>query len=353
MKSRMEIDDISAANENEAREEAHLTFAKEDAAKREFAVDKGEYDSLWNQGYPVDEIVVSIATKAQADIYYRDELSNLMEIEPSDPGYEYNAHFLKQVALIAPVFGKEARKAAEFEAGQLGRIETASTWTPAQAQAQAQSDVQYLREHAPNSSEALFHSKDMGLNARGSVEYRKELEKFPAEAAAAKQALVIGNPMPKADWTQAKEIVGGQTGKLYLPKIHTDYAGKIVMVTDTHIVQQVGKNTVIAHDLSRLENNAELKQLNAAGQLQGKQLKVSYGAAVGKQEVMTFSQVRAAEVSKTAKEYAEANIKTPKAREDFLKHVDKMMAAELARSKTQDKATPAAPAPRKEMAPTR
>jgi hypothetical protein len=251
------------------------------------------------------------------------------------------------------ISAKEDRKVAEFEAGQLSRIEAAASWTSTQAQAQAQSDVQFIREQDPQSNEAGYLAVDMGLNARGNADYRKELEKFPAESAAAKQALIIGQAMPKADWSQAKDLVGGQAGKLYLPKIHTDYAGKIVMVTDTHIVQQVGKNTVMAHDLSRLENSRELRELNAAGQLQGKQLKVSYGAVMGKQEVMTFTQVRAAEVSKTAKEYAEANIKTPKAREDFLKHVDKMMASQIERNKPQDKAAPPAPAQRKDMTPSR
>jgi hypothetical protein len=47
---------------------------------------------------------------------------------------------------------------------------------------------------------------------------------------------------------------------------------------------------------------------------------------------LSFSQVRANEVRATAERYAETALKTPQARETFLKHVEQMMQQEMERS---------------------
>lgn len=173
--------------------------------------------------------------------------------------------------------------------------------------------------------------REMGLHARANADYRKVLDQDPDLAKAVKDAMIVGEPMPKPEWKQAKELAGSN-GRVYLPKTLTDYSGKIVMVTDTHIVQQAGKTSVVAHDVSKLDNRDELTRLNAEGKLQNKVLKVTYGADVGRAEVLNFTQVRAAEVNESAKAYAVENIKSPQARDNFVKHVQKMMDAEIARS---------------------
>ncbi|WP_156516868.1 KfrB domain-containing protein [Delftia sp. GW456-R20] len=176
---------------------------------------------------------------------------------------------------------------------------------------------------------------EMGLYAQRNPDYRKQVELVPELSKGIKDALTVGSSMPVADWREAKDIAGAGTnsGRVYLPKSFTDYAGRIVMVTDTHIVQQASKNAVVAHDISRLENGAEITKLNASGDLQGKVIKISYGLMDGKSEVLTFSQVRAGEILKDAQAYAEQAIKTPQARLVFLKHIEAMNAEKIAQSR--------------------
>lgn len=206
-------------------------------------------------------------------------------------------------------------------------LTNAETLSAADAVSLAKSHIQEHEQSGP-SAERL---REMGLYARASIDYRKELEQYPELAKASKEAMTLGAPMPKAEWAQAKELAGAN-GRVYLPKFLSDYSGKVVMVTDTHVVQQASKNSVVAHDLAMLDTRDELLKLNGEGKLQGKVLKVIYGSTRGMPEVMSFSQVRAAEIRETAVGYAEVNIKSAQGREAFIKHVEKMMAAEVERT---------------------
>jgi hypothetical protein len=228
----------------------------------------------------------------------------------------------------------------------LSILEAAEKLAPAEAAERARSDVAGQRDDPQ--PERL---REMGLYARANADYRKVLDQEPALAKEVKDALIVGEPMPRAEWAQAKQL-SGSNGRVYLPKAHTDYAGKIVMVTDTHVVQQAGKSSVVAHDLSKLENRQDLDKLNAEGKLQNKVLKVSYGTSAARAEVLTFTQVRAAEVAKAAADYARESIKSPQARENFVKHVQKMMDAEIARSQAP-KAPAQQPARQPERTPER
>lgn len=214
-------------------------------------------------------------------------------------------------------------------------LDHAASLTPAVAVELAKTHIERITAGDPKAGDLV----EMGLYARGSADYRKELEASPELVKGAKDALTMGVPMPMADWKQAKELAGGNSGRVYLPKMLTEYAGKIVMVTNTHVVQQASKNTVIAHDLSKLEDRSEIVKLNAEGKLQGKTLKVSYGSMDGKAEVLTFTQVRANDILKDATAYASQSIKTPQARAAFLKHIEAMNAEKIAQSRTPN--TPA------------
>lgn len=174
----------------------------------------------------------------------------------------------------------------------------------------------------------------IGVSAQANTVYRNVIDKHPEVAAAAKQALIIGEQMSKAEWAQARDLAGAN-GRVHLPKIYTDYSGPVVMVTPTHVVQQTSRNSVVAHDLARLDNARELVQLNADGRLQGQRLMVAYGPASGRSHVQHFDVARTTELGAIAREYAQHNLKSPQSRAAFVMHVDKMMSAELSRNAPQ------------------
>lgn len=257
---------------------------------------------------------------------------------------------------------KEDRKASEWNQSQLSEIERASKWSDEQAKAAATRDIDsYMRARDPEAgidpdgSRADFIAQEVGLRARGNATYRAEIEQVQGLPAHAKEMLTIGRQLPKADWAVARDIAGAgsNNGRVYLPKMHTDYAGKVVLVTDTHVIQRVSKNAVVAHDISRLQNRDEILQLQKDGTLQGKNLKMTYDGIKSNVEVISFEKQRAQEVQTRAADYAAQNIKSPAARETFLKHIEAMMTAEMKRERTGNDPVAPKPQQQKERAPAR
>jgi hypothetical protein len=62
---------------------------------------------------------------------------------------------------------------------------------------------------------------------------------------------------------------------------YSEYTGKIIQYSDTHIVQKIDKNHAIAHDISKLSNGRELESLAGAGKLQSKQFNFRYAENQG------------------------------------------------------------------------
>lgn len=92
----------------------------------------------------------------------------------------------------------------------------------------------------------------------------------------------IGSKMTTSDYTSAMTKIGGDSlGKIDCPKSGGAYSGKIIQLSDTHVVQQVGKNIAIAHDIKQLSNSAELLNLAVAGKLKGKLFDINYSNALG------------------------------------------------------------------------
>jgi|GEM_PF-7022794 len=89
----------------------------------------------------------------------------------------------------------------------------------------------------------------------------------------------IGTKMSATDWKDAVTLVGSE--QIALPKQNSEYAGKVILVTDTHLVQLTNKNSAIAHDLSQLANAKDIEQLADTGQLQGKHFMLKYDQAKG------------------------------------------------------------------------
>lgn len=137
----------------------------------------------------------------------------------------------------------------------------------------------------------------------------------------------IGENMPKPDWQQSIDLLKmrapGERASVYIPKAGAEYGGQVLLVTDTHIVQRVGKSTAIAHDLNMLQNGRELSGSIDAGQIKpGVHMKFQYGDERGNGTAIPFNQKRAEEIKADLTAWAEKNITNAKGRETFLKHLE-------------------------------
>lgn len=91
--------------------------------------------------------------------------------------------------------------------------------------------------------------------------------------------MAIGTKMSAEDWKVAVTLVGSE--QIALPKQNGEYTGKVILITDTHLVQLTGKNTAIAHDIRKLANAKDIEQLADTGQLQGKHFMLKYDQTKG------------------------------------------------------------------------
>lgn len=178
------------------------------------------------------------------------------------------------------------------------------------------------------------------------------------QQAPALDAKRVGQNMPKADWQEAinllKSKAPGEQGRVYLPKERGEYGGQVLLVTDTHVVQRVGRGTAVAHDLSKLSNGKELASDFESGKVKpGHTMRVNYGSEQegGKATVVPFNQQRATEVRNELGKWAEANISNARGRETFLKHLDAATKEMAAKQPAQRE--PAQPAPNRAPAPSK
>jgi hypothetical protein len=137
----------------------------------------------------------------------------------------------------------------------------------------------------------------------------------------------IGENMPKPDWQQAIDLLKirapGERASVYIPKAGAEYGGQVLLVTDTHIVQRVGKATAIAHDLNALENGRELSGAIDGGQVKrGTHMKFQYGDDRGNGVTIPFNQKRSEEIKAEMTAWAKEHITNAKGRDTFLKHVE-------------------------------
>jgi hypothetical protein len=104
-----------------------------------------------------------------------------------------------------------------------------------------------------------------------------------------KDAVLIGSKMEGSDFIKARASVGGS---LYQPKSDGQYSGKVVMWTDTHIVQKVGEKTGIIHDRATLDkaSQASLSKSIETGKIATEILKVSYDSSQGKTQTFNYAQ---------------------------------------------------------------
>lgn len=197
--------------------------------------------------------------------------------------------------------------------------------SPAEAVAAARRDVAgYMASKVADERQSL--AERIGAHAQANPSYRRELEQHREVAAAAKQALTIGTPLPKSEWARARDLAGAN-GRVFLPKVHTDYSGVVVQVTDTHIVQKTGRRSVVAHDAAKLENRAELERLHTDDQLVQRRVTIAYGPVSGRSRVHHPELQQTVELRLIAREYAAKNIASIQGRSAFLSNVDRMLVA--------------------------
>lgn len=142
------------------------------------------------------------------------------------------------------------------------------------------------------------------------------------EAANTHVALPIGSKMILTEHQSALSKLGGaEVGHIELPKQMCAYTGKVIQVSDTHIVQQVNKNLAYAHDISKLTNGKELRSLAEEGKLRNVELKIEYSEkqATALQSLVTKEKLQA--MADKSKSFAQ-ELPTQKSRDAFTKQID-------------------------------
>jgi hypothetical protein len=137
----------------------------------------------------------------------------------------------------------------------------------------------------------------------------------------------LGAGMPSADWTRARTAVsdpGRMNGSVSYAKPGQQYSGPVVFVTDTHLVQRVGRNAAVAHDLRVVRNGPEIGQAYEALKPNhaAPRLLVQYDADKGQAEVQPLKPAELTEVKRQALAWAQQAITSPSARDAFMKHVE-------------------------------
>lgn len=169
---------------------------------------------------------------------------------------------------------------------------------------------------------------------------------------------VLGERIAMADWTKARNAVSDPNktnGRVFQPRPDHDYTGKLMFITDTHLVMQVGGHTAVIHDLKLLDQGAELAKQYDEGKLRPRAtISVRYGPERGEAEVIPFSKQMAEEVMAKGQHWAEQHITNARSRDTFMKHFGEFT-AELSKgiqlpSKANGATAPKNPERTREMA---
>lgn len=169
---------------------------------------------------------------------------------------------------------------------------------------------------------ALDLEATRGRNAAAERDPSEQLERIQLEGPAQR----IGMTMPKPDWMETIQLLKasdpGVPSKVYIPKAGQEYGGQLLMVTDTHAIQRIGKGVAVAHDLSKMSNRASIyADMDASRIRRGMDMKVTYGQDAGSARFFTIDPAQAKTMQRDLAAWAEKNITNPRAREVYLKHV--------------------------------
>ena len=162
-----------------------------------------------------------------------------------------------------------------------GRIvgETAGHWLQ---QTQPKTFVAHLKSNL-GSDIRLHHSYEIRVTG----------SRRAAAVLLSPEPATVGAKMTKAEYASALRKLGGAAvGRIGLPMANVDYSGKIIQVSDTHIVQQVSTHVAIAHDVGKLSDGMQLAKRIAAGDTKGKAFDFRYDAAGGTASVALLQPIK-------------------------------------------------------------
>lgn len=122
-------------------------------------------------------------------------------------------------------------------------------------------------------------------------------------------------------------------------KENGSYKGKVILNTETHLVQSIGKDekTAVVHDKANLELMGErLKWRDANQKLHNADIQIHYQDGKGKayplakdnekpQQAASLNGLNPEKMLEKAQQYASENIKNSKSRDAFLKHMQNMV----------------------------
>lgn len=140
----------------------------------------------------------------------------------------------------------------------------------------------------------------------------------------------IGTTMPKPDWIETIQLLKARDpdapAKVYIPKAGAEYGGQLLMVTDTHVIQRIGKGIAVAHDLAKMTNRESMAVVNLdaldSGKVKrGMEMHVAYGQDRGNARFFDVDPQHVKSVQRELSSWGEKNIADPRAREVYMKHV--------------------------------
>ncbi|MDP9897374.1 hypothetical protein J2W32_006469 [Variovorax boronicumulans] len=165
--------------------------------------------------------------------------------------------------------------------------------------------------------------------ARGRSERERELDPTTQleEIQLRADAPRIGSTMPRPDWIETMKLMKLKDPdapvKVFIPKSGTEYGGQVLMVTDTHAIQRVGKGIAIAHDLNKLANRSSIVSDLDTGKIsRGMEMRVDYGLEKGNARFFSVDPQQAATMRRDLTSWAEKHISNDRARQVYLKHLD-------------------------------
>lgn len=141
----------------------------------------------------------------------------------------------------------------------------------------------------------------------------------------------IGRPMNRADYEAAREALanaGQPNASVTLARAGGLYTGKVVLVTDTHLVQSSGPRSAVAHDLALLANRTDVERKFDAGHIQQGKTRfiVQYVGESGRATpAPRLTEREANRVAALAEQWAEGAISSVRARTAFVKNIDRLV----------------------------
>lgn len=178
-------------------------------------------------------------------------------------------------------------------------------------------------------------------------QYISPPEKIPQEI----KAFVDKRLGHDANGVQRTENGAPVKPSVFPAKENGSYKGKVILNTETHLVQSIGKDekTAVVHEKANIELvGSKLKWRDENQKMHNADIQIHYKDGKGKAFPLAAEKAQEAEKPgltseqylQKAQAYAADNIKNAKSRESFLKHVENMVKPELVQNKQAEAIQP-------------